>query len=199
LTTTSLKKDHPHTEETYRISLSDGTVFSFKLVYLTEMESPFEPSPGREISSDEKNALQFASACLKAEHAALALTARAEQTVGGLSRKLEARGYAEAHVKPVIARLTALGVISDERYARFWLESRLSTKADSPLKLFASLCRKGIDRKIVERVFKTTLNFEQEQALLKRYLRKLEKTGKPIERQLLKREGFSYEAIEAEL
>ncbi|MDR0785644.1 MAG: RecX family transcriptional regulator [Treponema sp.] len=163
------------------------------------MNSPFELASGREISADEERALRFVSACLKAEKAALALTANAEQTVYGLSHKLTARGYTENCVKPVVAHLIDLGVVNDERYARFWLEARLFSKTDSPRKLFASLRNKGIERKTAERAFKTVLDFEQEQTLLKKYLKKLEKTGKPIERRLLKQEGFSYEAIEAEL
>ncbi|MDR0411617.1 MAG: RecX family transcriptional regulator [Treponema sp.] len=159
----------------------------------------FELASGREVSVDEESALGFASMCLKAEKTALALTANAEQTVAGLSRKLEARGYAGDCVKSVIARLIDIGVVNDERYTRLWLESRLYSKTDSPRKLFVSLCNKGVERETVERTLKAVLDFEQEQVLLKKYLRKLEKTGKPIERRLLKREGFSYEAIEVEL
>jgi regulatory protein len=163
------------------------------------MDSPLELSPPREISSDEENVLRFASACLKAEGAALALTANAEQTVYGLSCKLEARGYRGDHVRLVVARLRELGIVNDERYARFWLESRLASKTDTPCKLFTSLCNKGIKRETIECVFRAVLDIEQEQILLKKYLKKLEKTGKPIERRRLKQEGFSYEAIEAEL
>jgi regulatory protein len=92
-----------------------------------------------------------------------------------------------------------LGLVNDERYARFWLESRLYSKTDAPRKLFASLCNKGIERKTVERVVKAVLDLERERILLKRYMRKLEKAGKPIERRLLRQEGFSYKAVEAEL
>ncbi|MDR0643563.1 MAG: RecX family transcriptional regulator, partial [Treponema sp.] len=176
--------------------MSDGTVFLFKQVYLSfELWSEVP----QEISADEETALQFASACLRVENVAMALAANAEQTMFGLSRKLEARGFAKDCVKAVVARLMDQGIVNDGRYSRLWLESRLFTKADSPRKLTAFLCNKGIDRKTVEHALKTVLDRERERVLLKKYLEKLEKIGKGTERQLLRREGFSYEVIEAEM
>ncbi|MDR2110622.1 MAG: RecX family transcriptional regulator [Spirochaetaceae bacterium] len=186
--------------DTARAALSDGREFSFSLFYL--------PLPcrgevfffsGRELSAGEEEALRFAALCFRVERAALRLTARAEQTCFGISRKLERRGYTPALVRVVVARLTEMGIINDERYARLWLESRLGRTVRGPLALLYGLRGRGIDRETARAALKSILDFEQESVLLKRYLEKnhaADKKDTALKRRL-RSEGFSAPVIQA--
>jgi SOS response regulatory protein OraA/RecX len=95
--------------------------------------------------------------------------------------------------------LAEIGVVSDERYAALWVQSRLSMKADGPRKMLASLCNKGIDRRTSAKAIKDALDFETETTLLKRYIAKnrLEDANRRERRQVLKYEGFSADVIDA--
>ncbi|MDR2053506.1 MAG: regulatory protein RecX, partial [Treponema sp.] len=86
-----------------RIGLSDGSLFSFKTVYLP-LEFPLDSRavPGAEISAEEAASLRFAAGCYRAERAALALIARAEQTRLGLKGKLERKGIDAACVRAAL-------------------------------------------------------------------------------------------------
>jgi regulatory protein len=207
LTIVSLKSE----TDVSRIELSDGSLFSFKDCYLS---SPYIAdgyaagghAVGREINADEEEAFRFASACLRAEKRALQLIARAEQTAFGLSRKLQKRGHDPDCIRAVIAQLCELGLLDDHRYARLWLESRISRQAASPRRLLAALRSRGIDRHDAEAALKETLDDEAERQLLERYVQKLRRGGRANSddtaadlralRYTLKGEGFSSPAIE---
>ena len=188
-------------------------MFSFKPCYLSSAYIADDYAIGREINADEEEAFRFASACLRAEKRALQLIARAEQTAFGLSRKLKKRGHDTACINAVTAQLCALNLLDDRRYARLWLESRISRQATSPRRLLAALRSRGIDRHDAEAALKETLDDEAEQQLLERYVQKLRRKGNVADdadndpegansailrslRYTLKNEGFSSLAIE---
>ena len=137
----------------------------------------------------------------QAEKAALKLIARAEQCTSGLARKLERRGYEESSISAVISRLCKQNLLNDQRFAQFWINSRLRLTR-SPRRLLVSLCGRGIDRDDVEAALKAALNEETELALLKRFVekhsRKAARDGETSRslKYLLKNEGFSLSVIE---
>jgi len=188
----------PGAEGVSRVELSDGSLFSFKDCYC----SPYAAGSyvdGSEINAEEEETLRFASACLRAEKAALQLIARAEQNVFGLSGKLKKRKHESRCINAVIGRLCELGLLDDRRYARLWLESRISRQAASPFRLLAALRSRSIDRHDAEAALKETLNDEAERQLLERYVQKLQRKGIDDARALrytLKNEGFSSSAID---
>lgn len=203
-------------EELRKIELSDGSFFSFKACYLPPVflnENLYTPglANGCEISAAEEEAFRFASACLRAEKAALQLIAHAEQNTFGLSRKLKKRGHGAACVNAAISRLAELELVDDRRYAGLWLESHISRQASSPRRLLAALQSRGIDYDDAETALKNVLDDETEQQLLERYIQKQRRKGRcPSEttsgdddsaarrslRYLLKSEGFSGPAIQ---
>lgn len=178
-----------------RIGLSDGSLFSFNHSYLPPFwqGGPFFSS-GQDLSGDEVEAIRFAAACFRTERAALRLVARAEQTRAGLARKLEHRGHTPSCIRAVISHLAELEIVSDQRYAGLWLQSRIVRGANSPLQLLNALSNRGIDRDIARIALKSVLDFEHELALLERYLtkRRLSGAGKDgFLKGRLKSEGFS--------
>ncbi|MCL2181821.1 MAG: recombination regulator RecX, partial [Treponema sp.] len=89
--------------------------------------------------------MQETAESIKAKSTALRLIARAEQCSAGLTRKLEKRGFDSTCVSGVISGLCESNLIDDNRFARFWLQSRLHFTR-SPRQLLSSLCARGIDR-----------------------------------------------------
>ncbi|MDR0375541.1 MAG: RecX family transcriptional regulator [Treponema sp.] len=195
-----LKIKAENTPKVYRIALSDGRLFSIKTVYLKEdfISGMTPASPPFEISEDKDAELHFASACLRAERAALSLIANAEQTRLGLGHKLRARGYTSSCVKAVVDHLSSIEAVNDERYAGMWVRSWLSLKSDGPNKLFAKLRAKGISCGTVQKVLKATLDFETELALLKKFAAKnrIDAESFRTRRQRLKYAGFSAEVVQ---
>jgi regulatory protein len=199
------KSEQPAFSGLNRIELSDGSLFSFRICYLPpELQNTrlYDPSTaeGREITAAEEAAFRHASACLRAEKAALRLIARAEQCTRGIARKLEKRGHESICVSAVISRLSGLRLLDDSRFARLWLESRLR-HARSPRRLLSSLCARGIDRNDAEAALKTMLDEEAEFVLLTRFAKKYARKASGREnvtrslKYLLKSEGFSHAAI----
>jgi regulatory protein len=193
---------HESDESLRRVELSDGSLFSFKICYLLPV---FNIAEGIELNEVEEASLRFASACLRAEKAALRLIARAEQTILGLTRKLEKRGHDSACVRGVISQLCELGLLDDRRYARLWLDNRISRQSSSPRRLLIALSARGIDRDDTSFALKEALDDDAEFLLLKRFAEKLQRKrkinsddgddGRSL-KYLLKSEGFSSLAIQ---
>ena len=194
--------------ELNRIELSDGSLFSYRISYLppemlnTQIINP-DTAGGMEINAAEEAAFRLASACLRAEKAALRLIARAEQCTPGLVRKLKKRGHESACINAVISRLTELKLLDDRRFAQLWLESRLRL-ARSPRRLLSSLCSRGIDRDDGESALKAALDEDTEHALLIRFVKRHSRKAAGNDngavtrslKYLLKNEGFSSAAIQ---
>jgi len=191
-----------------RVEFSDGSLFSFKDCYCNPYTAD-SYTAGCEINTEEEEALRFASACLRTEKRALQLIARAEQNTFGLTRKLQKRKCEPDCIRAVIARLCEMSLLDDRRYARLWLESRISRQASSPRRLLAALCSRGIDRHDAEAALKETLDDETERQLLERYVQKLRRKNEDPQgagsanlralRYTLRGEGFSPLAIEIAL
>ena len=199
VTIVSLKTAQPREEGVVEAEFSNGSQFLFLDEYLPEaLRSNL--FAGMELTAQEEEALQFASYCYKAEKAALRLIARAEQSRLGLTAKLERRGYDPSVIKTVVSRLLERNLLDDERFAKFWVHSRLSYgKAQSPLWLRASLGKKGIDRNLSLKAVESLLDPETEYALLLKYLEKVgisDNKNDSFLKTQLKNEGFSYEVLD---
>jgi regulatory protein len=191
-----------------RIGLSDGSLFSFKTVYLPPgFDSQSLEIPGREVSPEEAQSLRHASGCYRAERAALQLVARAEQTRSGLSHKLERKGLDSAHIRPALDYLESLEILNDRRFAELYLGGKLRRALSAgrtklcPRKLFSSLLNRGISADTARRAMKAALDREGEITLLRNYIAAVyagfeEAPGMMIW-QKLKTEGFSQHAINA--
>jgi regulatory protein len=190
-----------------RIGLSDGSLFSFKTVYLPP-DFPLDSRavPGAEISAEEAAVLRFAAGCYRAERAALALVARAEQTRFGLKGKLERKGIDAACIRAALDYLEEIDIVSDKRFAELWLDSKLRHIGAGrggklcPRKLLSSLLGRSIPMDIAQKALSAALNPETERVLLDSYIAgtfpDFEGDDFSI-RQRLREAGFSSAAIHA--
>jgi len=136
------------------------------------------------------------------------LEARQRSTVEVRTR-LNRAGYRPDLVEGAIVRLTELGMLDDEAFARAWLESRDRALPRGERALRVELSRKGIDRAVTDDAL-TDRETERPDAdlraatrLLERHARQLERIGDPRARRqrayaLLARNGFDSEtAVQA--
>jgi regulatory protein len=201
MTIVSLQTGAESTADLTKVGFSDNSFLIIKNCYLNDhLGAAFIFEEGRELSSQEEEALRFAADCYRTERIGMRLIARAEQTEARLSYKLQGRGCPGASVDAVVGRFIELDLVNDGRYAERWLRShlaRMSGKVSGPRKLSAALRNRGIDRNIIKEAFDKTLDEEAEYALLQRFLIKNRKHSMNTSylRGYLRYEGFSSSAI----
>jgi len=146
----------------------------------------------------EEEALPFDAECIKAEKIALRLIARAEQSVAGLTVKLEKRGIDPSTTRQVISDLQSRKLLDDTRYAEHWIYAHLKmSKPLSPLWFLVSLEKRGVNKETSLAAINKVLDEDTEYSLLLKYVDGMDvliKETVPI-RTKLRREGFSPGAI----
>jgi regulatory protein len=142
------------------------------------------------------------------EAAARFLEARA-RSIGEVRRRLSTAGYRPELIDGAITRLTELGMLDDETFARAWIESRDRARPRGERALSEELRVRGVDRSVIVAALeerRATASDAGEDAvpsadeaaaerLLARHARALERVADPRARRqrayaLLARNGF---------
>jgi regulatory protein len=112
-------------------------------------------------------------------------------------RRLVSAGYRESLVDGAIARLSELGVLDDEAFARLWVESRDRARPRGAIALRRELAVRGVEREVVEGALDERPSTDEEAArrLLERRGSSLARVADPRMRRqkayaLLARNGF---------
>lgn len=148
--------------------------------------------------------------------AALRFLEARQRSTAEVRRRLTGSGYREELVAGAIERLTELGVLDDEAFARSWVESRDRARPRGERALRSELAQKGIDRQSLDTVLAERRDRVDEDGneggdadasaarrLLARHARSLERIADPRARRnrayaLLARNGFDSEtAVQA--
>ena len=133
--------------------------------------------------------------------AALRFLEARQRSTAEVRRRLMGAGYREELVGGAIARLTELGMLDDEVFARAWVESRDRARPRGERALRSELAQKGIERQTADDVIAERAASEPEadaeaaRRLLARHARSLERVGDARARRqrayaLLARHGF---------
>ena len=134
---------------------------------------------------------------------AYALLRQRPRSVYEIRNRLRLKGYADPLIEDIVASLERTGDLDDERFARFWVESRMHMNPAGDVVLRHELKRNGISDGIIETVLteKAEKYDEYELALSMakdrfERLKKLDrrKATKRIYDYLLRR-GFKYDNI----
>jgi len=122
-----------------------------------------------------------------------------------LSLKRKMKGQEEisaSAIELLVNKLKQKRLLSDEEFARAWIEARRRSKKKGKIALKQELFQKGINRDLIEKVLKDSTPESEEQlaqqALVKRCLRwknlaEMEKKKKAFE--FLLRKGFEYDIV----
>ena len=140
--------------------------------------------------------------------AALRFLEPRQRSVGEVRRRLTRVGYREDLVTAAIERLTELGMLDDEAFARAWIESRDRARPRGARALMSELARKGIDRQTADETLSEReadhpgADADAAQKLLNRNARSLARVADPRGRRqrayaLLARNGFDPEVAAA--
>ena len=129
------------------------------------------------------------------------------RSVAEVRRRLTTAGYRAELVDGAIGRLTDLGMLDDETFARAWLESRDRARPRGERALREELRLKGIDRALIDRVLEARRTTDDAAAapdrtaaerLIEKHARTLDRIADPRRRRerayaLLARNGFDPE------
>jgi regulatory protein len=136
--------------------------------------------------------------------AALRFLEARQRSTAEVRRRLVSAGYQRGLVEGAIERLTELGMLDDEAFARAWLESRDRARPRGERALRRELTLKGIERRVVDERLEERAagapdaDAEAARRLLARHVRSLERVADPRTRRqrayaLLARNGFDSE------
>jgi regulatory protein len=140
------------------------------------------------------------------EAAARFLEARS-RSIAEVRRRLTSAGYRTELIDGAVARLTDLGMLDDEAFARAWVESRDRVRPRGERALRDELRLKGIDRAVVDQVLEDRRTIDEDasapdrtaaERLIEKHARTLERITDPRRRRerayaLLARNGFDPE------
>ena len=158
----------------------------------------------RRVSVDERREQRAAvdDPAIVLGAAARFLEARS-RSVAEVRRRLTTAGYRQDLVEDAIARLTELGMLDDEAFARAWVESRDRAKPRGERALRSELALKGVDRDIVDETLTdrggddaASVDRAAAERLLAKNARSLDRIADPRARRqrayaLLARNGFT--------
>ena len=122
--------------------------------------------------------------------------ARAEQSRFGLTRKLIEKKYEKKYVEAALTYLEGRGYLSDQRFARAWLNSRRTNHYEGRSRLAAELASRGIARDVANVALDEFLTENDEDEICRKAYEKLSKTksGDKLIAALI-RQGFTVKQI----
>jgi len=156
---------------------------------------------GQALTADEIAALQEIDAVEKAKESALRFLGYRPRSQAEIQRHLQKKGYSDTTIAAVIERLTAVDLLNDETFARYWVEQRETFRPRGQLALRQELQQKGINPKTIDLVLSELDETAAAQQVADKKARQLaglpEADFKRKLGQYLQRRGFPYEIIRA--
>ena len=179
----------------FKFTPEEGSSFYIRKDYLPE--GVFERiDVGVEFSEEEADCLMDAGLTCAVELKAVAYLARAEQCRFGLTRKLIEKKYEKKYVEAALTYLEGRGYLSDQRFARAWLNSRRTNHYEGRSRLAAELASRGIARDVANVALDDFFTENDEDEICRKAYEKLSKSksGEKLTAALM-RAGFSLKMI----
>lgn len=184
-------KIHIHIDGEYRATVDSDFWYSEKYRYL------------KEINEDELTELLSEVGFRRAYNKALDILSRRPYGTKELIKKLCEKSFSKESSERACERLTELGLLNDEEYARILSEELYSRKGYSPQRVKKELIFRGIDREIAQNASEALDNNAENRIILivrKKYLNKLnDEKGRRRAIDGLIRLGYSYSEIKSAL
>ena len=134
---------------------------------------------------------QADSLLLKAKSDALKLLSFQPRSVEELRKRLKLKKYSETLIGQVLDQLKLQGLLNDEKFAKFFSQSRLHTHPSGKKRLQFELKQKGITPEVAQRVLDAVSEDEEAESakeIAARYLRS--QKGVPRVKQRVRLYGF---------
>jgi len=159
---------------------------------------------GQEVTDEEIVELREIDAVARAVEVGIQLLSYRPRSVAEVRQKLVKKETPEPIIATALDRLQTLGYLSDEAFARFWIENRSQFKPRSVRALSYELQQKGVARSVIDALVNDMV--DEEDAAYRAGLQKVRRyRGKPqseFETKLgafLQRRGFHYGIIRGAL
>ncbi|MFQ5435368.1 MAG: regulatory protein RecX [Anaerolineae bacterium] len=110
---------------------------------------------GQELSLSDIEQIEQKEAAEQARQAALRLLNYRPRSAAEIRRGLRKKGFTDDIIQPVIDRLTAVDLLNDEAFARYWVDQRETFKPRSQFALRQELQQKGVSRDIIDAALET--------------------------------------------
>jgi regulatory protein len=179
-----------------RVTLSDGSSFFITESVLFEQKLHVDSI----IGQSEYSRLVSLSEINKTWRKALDLLSRQDHTAYNLKRKLLSRGFSKAAVEEAVEMCRRSGSLDDERFAEFWIQSRMKRHPEGYRRLYAGLMKNGVDRELAVGVLSRIVTDEIEQEAAQRAALKLMRNKSMVPKKLISSmmsRGFNYSTIKA--
>lgn len=180
-------KIHIYVDDEYRATVDSDYWYSEKYRNL------------KEINEEELTELLDAVSFRRAYNKGLDFLSRRPYGTKELIKKLCEKGHEKESAEKACERLTELGLLNDEEFARILANELLERKNYSTKRIKQELSFRGIDREIVENTIVALDNDPQSRIIIivkKKYMNKIgDEKGKKRTIDALMRLGYSYSDI----
>lgn len=184
-------KIHIYADDEYRATVDSDFWYSEKYRNL------------KEIDEEELTELLCAVSFRRAYNKGLGFLSRRPYGTKELVKKLCEKGYEKEAAQAACERLTELGLLNDEEYARILANELFERKNYSTKRILQELVFRGIDREIAQNAVAALDNYAQNRIILliqKKYLNKIgDEKGRRRTVDALLRLGYSYSDIKSAL
>jgi regulatory protein len=113
---------------------------------------------GAELSSRDIGELQLRDRAWRARERALRLLATRQRATAELRRRLLQDGFTAAEIDPLLAALTASGLLADEAFAGAFVRDRLRSRPRAAGRLVQELRARGVDAELAAAVVRRELH-----------------------------------------
>ncbi|HUC87645.1 MAG TPA: RecX family transcriptional regulator [Candidatus Binatia bacterium] len=174
--------------------------FSFALSQTALLESKLVNN--QEVDSSSLRKLKKLAQTDKTYLNALRYASFRTRSTWELADYLKRKQVDEVSSKKILERLTKLGLLNDENFAKIWVDNRRRLKPSSERRLKLELRQKHVDAQIIQKVLETSEL--DDKATIKQLIIKKRRQTKYLNDELklaqyLSRQGFNYDDIKTVL
>ncbi len=180
-------------KERVNVFLDSEYAFSLTLLEAAKLRK------GQELSPGEITSLQAEDEVHRAVESAVRFLASRPRSEAEVRRNLQKKTFDDRVIDATVQRLSNLGYLDDEAFARYWIENRETFKPRGPMALRYELRQKGISDRVIDSTLETIDVFDSAyRAAQNRASRFKGKDIQTFEHKVgsfLQRRGFTYEVI----
>jgi len=159
---------------------------------------------GQELTAEEVERLKQADQYHRTHDLALNYLSYRPRSVAELRRYLREKTVADEHIEQIVERLTAVGLLDDDAFARFWMENREAHRPRGSRALRYELQQKGVDEQTIQDALED-LELDETESAYRAAAQKRSRYETTTDRAaffrkvggFLVRRGFGWEAVRA--
>jgi regulatory protein len=178
-----------------RVNVYLDDEFAFGLAAITAVSLRV----GQLLSPEEIERLQGADLVEKAKNVAIRYIEYRPRSITETRRHLQKKEYPDDVIERVVERLTAVELLNDAAFARYWVEQRETFKPRSKMALQMELRQKGIERALIETAVAEVDEMAAAQQAAQSKVQRLQQLPEFEFKQklggFLQRRGFGYDII----